>query len=56
VQDAEKYDGHLVQVVDFLYNSDDPDDVAFSDGNTGVCKGVIIDCSSELTVYSRGVA
>jgi hypothetical protein len=56
VQDAEKYEGHLVQVVDFLYNSNDPDDVAFSDGNASVCKGVLIHCSSKLTVYSRCVA
>jgi hypothetical protein len=56
VQDAKKYNGRLVQVVEFLYNSNDPDDVAFSDGNAGVCKGVIIDCSSELMVYSRRVA
>ena len=31
VKHAEKYDGKLVQVVQFLYESDDPEDVAFSD-------------------------
>ena len=40
---ADEYDGKLVQVVEFLYDSDDPDDVAFSDGNAGVCKGILIE-------------
>jgi len=43
IKEAEKYNGKLVQVVQFLYESDDPDDVAFSDGNSGVTKGILID-------------
>jgi hypothetical protein len=45
VKDADKYDGKLVQVVEFLHESDDPEDVVFSDSNAGVCKGILIDAN-----------
>ena len=47
VQEAEKYNGKLVQVVEFLYERNDPDNVAFSNGNTGVTKGILIDSISD---------
>jgi hypothetical protein len=47
VKDAEKFNGKLVQVVEFLFDSDDPEDVEFSDNNAGVCKGVFIDARYE---------
>jgi hypothetical protein len=49
-QEAEKYDGKLVQVVEFLYNSDDPEEVAFLDGNAGVCRGIMIDTSCDVKI------
>ncbi len=42
VEDSDKYNGKLVQIVEFLYDNDDPEDVAFLDGNAGVCKGILI--------------
>ena len=43
VKYVDKYDGKLVQVVEFLHESDDPEDVVFSDDNTGICKEILID-------------
>ena len=43
LQNAGKYNGKLVQITEFLSESDDPDDVLFSGENAGVCKAVIID-------------
>jgi hypothetical protein len=39
-----------VQVVEFLYNSDDAEEVAFSDGNAGVCRGIMIDTPCEVKI------
>lgn len=43
VKDAKKYDGKLVQITEILFESDEADDVQFSDENAGVCKGILID-------------
>jgi hypothetical protein len=50
VKDAEKYDGRLVQIVEFLYDSEDSEDVMFSDGNAGVCRGIIVNTHNKLTI------
>jgi hypothetical protein len=43
VKDAEKkYNGKFVQIVDFLYESDEQEDVRFLDENAGVCRGTLI--------------
>ena len=41
-KNADKYDGTLVQVLEFLYESDESEDVAVLDGNAGACKGILI--------------
>lgn len=44
------------QIVEFLlYNSDDPEDVIFLDGNAGVCRGIIINttCTHHIVFSSN---
>jgi len=43
VKDAGKYDGKLVQITKFLFDSEEEEDVQFSDKNAGFCRGMLID-------------
>lgn len=43
VQDAEKYDGKIAQVVAFLSESEDADEQAYSEMNAGACYAVMIE-------------
>lgn len=43
VKDADKYNGKLVQITEFLFESEEESDVQFSDENAGVCRGIVVD-------------
>lgn len=43
VKDAHMFEGRIAQVVEFLTDSDDPEERAYSEQNAGACRAVFIE-------------